>query len=188
MNLAERGKKIRDIRKSRGFTQSDIADELGIAQQSIEKLENRHVENPRYFNALLKILGIDRDFLESDFANPSVADGIVPLSGNIEVYSQAENKENIVNPVTSSCMALRVDDSSMHPRIRANEIVFFDTSKKPERGRECVILYSNGSAIVREFEEIVGDILMARRLFPDNDREPLNMKDISSVYLVVARC
>ncbi|MBD3903338.1 helix-turn-helix transcriptional regulator [Chryseobacterium sp. Ch-15] len=63
-----RGRKIERVRKLRGWTQSDLAEKLGVSKQAISKLEQAENIGDEKLNDVAKALGVTfeglRDFTE----------------------------------------------------------------------------------------------------------------------------
>lgn len=64
----KRGRKIERVRKLRGFTQSDLAEKLGVSKQAISKLEQAENIGDEKLNEVAIALGVTfeglRDFTE----------------------------------------------------------------------------------------------------------------------------
>ena len=61
------GSEIRRIRKNRKISQKDLANMVGISEESLRRIENNH-NNPRMDNFLeiLEVLGIDFEIILMD--------------------------------------------------------------------------------------------------------------------------
>ncbi|QBO59611.1 helix-turn-helix domain-containing protein [Chryseobacterium salivictor] len=64
----KRGRKIERVRKLRGFTQSDLAEKLGVSKQAVSKLEQSENIGDEKLNEVAIALGVTfeglRDFTE----------------------------------------------------------------------------------------------------------------------------
>lgn len=59
------GQKAAQLRELRGWKQPEMAKRLGVSQQSLSNFEVGIVEQPRYLNKLLKMLGVTLEELWS---------------------------------------------------------------------------------------------------------------------------
>lgn len=93
------GSEIRRIRKSRNISQKDLADLVGISEESLRRIENNH-NNPRVDNLLeiLDVLGIDFEIILMDDSGSSwnlVSQQIKAIDNDLENLSLANLDENI---------------------------------------------------------------------------------------------
>lgn len=93
------GSEIRRIRKSRNISQKDLADLVGISEESLRRIENNH-NNPRVDNFLeiLDVLGIDFEIILMDDSGSSwnlVNQQIKAIDNDLENLSLANLDENI---------------------------------------------------------------------------------------------
>lgn len=93
------GSEIRMIRKSRNISQKDLADLVGISEESLRRIENNH-NNPRVDNFLeiLDVLGIDFEIILMDDSGSSwnlVNQQIKAIDNDLENLSLANLDENI---------------------------------------------------------------------------------------------
>lgn len=66
MNLCQNGKLLRDLRKSKGMTQKQIADKLGVLPKTVSKWETGHgFPDTSLLTELAKLLGVSTDALLS---------------------------------------------------------------------------------------------------------------------------
>ena len=66
MDLCQNGKLLRDLRKSKGMTQKQIADKLGVLPKTVSKWETGHgFPDTSLLTELAKLLGVSTDALLS---------------------------------------------------------------------------------------------------------------------------
>ena len=58
MNVEEIGARLREVRKARGMTLQDVADELGIHRQSVSTNETRGISSLKTLSAVLAVYGL----------------------------------------------------------------------------------------------------------------------------------
>lgn len=93
------GSEIRRIRKNRNISQKDLADMVGISEESLRRIENNH-NNPRVDNFLdiLEVLGIDFEIVLMDDCGSSwnmVNKQIKAIDDDLENLSLARLDTNI---------------------------------------------------------------------------------------------
>lgn len=140
MDIAER---VKERRKQLGLTQYQLADLVGVAQTSIQKLERGDTKNPRNIEALARGLQCSPEFLRfgiSDNINSNVAPGptlkaAVPLISWVQAGSWSDINEvrefdadRYLCPVKCSdqTFALKVQGVSMEPKFYDGDLIFVD--------------------------------------------------------------
>lgn len=157
MDIAER---VKERRKQLGLTQYQLADLVGVAQTSIQKLERGDTKNPRNIEALARGLQCSPEFLRfgiGDNINSNVAPGpalksAVPLISWVQAGAWSEiseikayDAERYLCPVKCSDLtfALKVQGVSMEPKFFDGDLIFVD----PEA--ECI----HGSYVVARLDD-----------------------------------
>ncbi|WP_193051050.1 LexA family protein [Pseudoalteromonas undina] len=157
MDIAER---VKERRNQLGLTQYQLADLVGVAQTSIQKLERGDTKNPRNIEALARGLQCTPEYLRfgiSDNINSNVAPGptlkaAVPLISWVQAGAWSEiseikayDAERYLCPVKCSHLtfALKVQGVSMEPKFFDGDLIFVD----PEA--ECI----HGSYVVARLDD-----------------------------------
>ena len=157
MDIAER---VKERRKQLGLTQYQLADLVGVAQTSIQKLERGDTKNPRNIEALARGLQCSPEFLRfgiSDNINSNVAPGptlkaAVPLISWVQAGAWSDINEvrefdadRYLCPVKCSdqTFALKVQGVSMEPKFYDGDLIFVD----PEA--DCI----HGSYVVARLDD-----------------------------------
>ena len=154
------GKRIKERRKELKLTQVQLSEMVGIAQQSLQKIENGTTKNPRNIQALANALDCAPEFLQfgiGDGENSNVAPGptlkaAVPLISWVQAGAWSEiseikayDAERYLCPVNCSDLtfALKVQGVSMEPKFFDGDLIFVD----PEA--ECI----HGSYVVARLDD-----------------------------------
>jgi len=163
MDIANRVKKLR---KALDLTQHQLAELVGVAQNSIQKLEKGDTKNPRNIEALARALNCTPEYLQFGIgetqadkksANNNVSLGpiiksTVPLVSWVQAGAWSEINEvrecdatRYMCPVNSSdkTFALKVQGVSMEPKFYEGDLIFVD----PEA--ECI----HGSYVVARLDD-----------------------------------
>jgi|SRR5690606_8885237 len=98
--IHHRGRKIERVRKLRGWTQSDLADKLGVSKQAISKLEQAENITDEKLKEVAEALGVTFEGLR-DFTEEKVLYNTNNFYENCSVSASniAANVENINNPL-----------------------------------------------------------------------------------------
>ena len=154
------GKRIKERRKELKLTQVQLSEMVGIAQQSLQKIENGTTKNPRNIQALADALDCAPEFLQFGIGggeNSNVAPGptlkaAVPLISWVQAGAwsditeiKAYEAERYLCPVKCSDLtfALKVQGVSMEPKFFDGDLIFVD----PEA--ECI----HGSYVVARLDD-----------------------------------
>jgi SOS-response transcriptional repressor LexA len=157
MDIANRVKKLR---KALDLTQHQLAELVGVAQNSIQKLEKGDTKNPRNIEALARALQCTPEFLQfgiSENKNNNVMPGptiknTAPLISWVQAGSWSEiteikayDAERFMCPVNCSDLTfvLKVQGISMEPKFDEGDLIFVD----PEA--ECI----HGSYVVARLDD-----------------------------------
>ena len=76
------GERLRQLRQKQNLSQEELADRVGVHNNSVSKWENGVIPNMKRIVALAKILGTTATYLlgETDDPTPAEEDSIVPAS------------------------------------------------------------------------------------------------------------
>lgn len=159
------GSEIRRIRKSRNISQKDLADLVGISEESLRRIENNH-NNPRVDNFLeiLDVLGIDFEIILMDDSGSSwnlVNQQIKAIDNDLENLSLANLDENI-----KKLKALRDHIPNSYRTKLSQYILYYqgiyekDINKDFVKFKEVLLLALriNGKDLEKGFENSYSDI------------------------------
>ncbi|WP_409423298.1 MULTISPECIES: LexA family protein [unclassified Pseudoalteromonas] len=155
-------KRVKERRKVLGLTQYQLADLVGTAQTSIQKIERGDTKNPRNIEALARALECTPEFLQFGIAdnkniNSNVSPGptikaTAPLISWVQAGAWSEiteikayDAERFMCPVNCSDLTfvLKVQGISMEPKFDEGDLIFVD----PEA--ECI----HGSYVVARLDD-----------------------------------
>ena len=155
-------KRVKERRKVLGLTQYQLADLVGTAQTSIQKIERGDTKNPRNIEALARALECTPEFLQFGIPdnkdiNSNIAPGptiknTAPLISWVQAGAWSEiteikayDAERFMCPVNCSDLTfvLKVQGISMEPKFDEGDLIFVD----PEA--ECI----HGSYVVARLDD-----------------------------------
>ena len=156
------GNRIKERRKELKLTQVKLSEMIGIAQQSLQKIENGTTKNPRNIQALANALECPPEFLQFGIGdrkdiNSNVSPGptikaTAPLISWVQAGAWSEiseikayDAERYMCPVNCSDLTfvLKVQGVSMEPKFHEGDLIFVD----PEA--ECI----HGSYVVARLDD-----------------------------------
>lgn len=154
------GKRVKERRKELDLTQVKLSEMIGIAQQSLQRIEDGTTKTTKKINELAKALQCTPEFLQfgvTENINNNVSPGpdiksTVPLISWVQAGAWSEineirecDAERFMCPVNASgkTFALRVQGVSMEPKFYEGDLIFVD----PEA--ECI----HGSYVVARLDD-----------------------------------
>ena len=161
-----RGRLIREARKARKLSQTELGDRVGTSQQQIGKIEKGTLNHSRFLRKIATELGLDQRVVEPEDSTSSTA-SIIPeadlrsRTAYFPVHAAAEGGpgELIVssdpvqwvlrpNPLVgiSRAYGLYVVGDSMEPVYRSGEIVLINPLSPPQRD-ETFIFYAENERL-----------------------------------------
>lgn len=164
MNLASRAKKRR---LELNLTQAEVAKRAGIAQQSVEAIENGKTRKPRNLLQLAEALSCDPKWLliGGDII-PDYTTGArrVPLVSYVQAgaFSPAESPdfdgefEYILTTadISERSFALCIRGDSMEPDFREGDIVIIDADEYPRPGEFVVARNGSHEATFKKYRPV----------------------------------
>lgn len=154
------GIRLRQARKKKKLTQKALAEQVGIKQQAIQRIERGDVKNTAYIVQLARILETSPDWLitgkewqppiiyTSEFKNrytpnrinhvPLLAWHEIELMKNIPLENTSRPSIPIFNTRSEHCFALSVDDDAMQSPFSysltflTNDLLFVQTDNKAQ--------------------------------------------------------
>ncbi len=147
---------IKDLRRNKGITQSELAFLCGVHQTAVSQWENgRTLPDKSTLIKLSDIFGVSIDTLMN---KTTASTNSIPVLGYVRAGCPAEAVENIIDyeDISSDMAAkgehfgLRVVGDSMSPRICQDDIVIVRKQNYIESGEIGVVLINNLDATIKK--------------------------------------
>lgn len=158
------GKKLKDLRKQKGFTQVQLSKMLHVQQASISAWEN-DISKPDFDNQmkLADIYGISIDELLGRASGSAVvSSGVkIPVLGKVQAGIPIDAIEEVldyeeITPEMASQgkhFALMVRGDSMYPRFVEGDVVIVRCQNDVDTGDIAVILVNGNDATVKKIKK-----------------------------------
>ena len=157
------GKKLKDLRKQKGFTQVQLSKMLHVQQASISAWEN-DVAKPDFDNQvkLAELYGVSIDELHGlTTPSPSGRGVTIPVLGKVQAGIPIDAIEEIldyeeITPEMASQgkhFALMVRGDSMYPRFVEGDVVIVRCQNDVDTGDIAVILVNGNDATVKKIKK-----------------------------------
>lgn len=147
MTIASR---MKQRRKALGLTQLELANSIGISQQSIESIENGRTHKPRNILALAKALQCNPEWLLNGKNIMPLAE-ITSKSKSIPLFNYMQaachKEKNVIteyqsdyeyilvdNSVSDDSFALHIERDCMKPEFEEGDLVVIDPKIEPNPG------------------------------------------------------
>ena len=164
------GKIIRNLRKQKGLTQTQLADELNVEFSNVSKWElGKNDPSKELIAKMAKLFNVSIEYLLGITDNPTpdtlpTATVKIPLLGNIAAGQPIEAIENVEDYVYISedmsrhgtYFALKVKGNSMEPRIYEGDIAIIRHQAMVNNG-EIAAVKVNGDDVTLKKVEYVKD-------------------------------
>lgn len=164
------GKKIRELRKQKGLTQTQLADELNVEFSNVSKWElGKNDPSKELIAKMAKLFNVSIEYLLGITDTPTpdtlpTATVKIPLLGNIAAGQPIEAIENVEDYVYISedmsrhgtYFALKVKGNSMEPRIYEGDIAIIRHQSTVNCG-EIAAVKVNGDDVTLKKIEFVKD-------------------------------
>lgn len=164
------GKRIKELRKQKGLTQMQLADELNVEFSNVSKWElGKNDPSKELIAKMAKLFNVSIEYLLgiSDTTTPDTlptATVKIPLLGNIAAGQPIEAVENVEDYVYISedmarrgtYFALKVKGNSMEPRIYEGDIAIIRHQAMVNNG-EIAAVKVNGDDVTLKKVEYVKD-------------------------------
>lgn len=161
------GGRIRQLRQSRGLTQKDFAESLGIAQGFLSSIERgRKVPSATLLIALTHRYQINEEWLSSGADGPGVGTTkhamepsapMIPLLRRIAPgFPQRLEPEDLLGYISvpgspPNCYALKAYGDFMAPTIQDNDLVLFKVGGEIHNGDIALVSNHWGDTILRRY-------------------------------------
>lgn len=156
MDFTDIGRKIRTRREQLGWSQQELADKVGIRQQSLYAIEKNRTQKSRYLPKIAHVLGLDLVDLdislgpsvEARTSHPLFGEGNLPIFGTVEGGSgvlilSSDPIDTIVRPAplanVRSSYGVIVTNESMIPVFRPGDIALVNPHLPPHPNEEVVL-------------------------------------------------
>ncbi|HGJ5881900.1 LexA family protein [Arsenophonus sp.] len=167
MTIASR---MKQRRKALGLTQLELANSIGISQQSIESIENGRTHKPRNILELAKALQCNPEWLLNGknimpLAEITSNSKSIPLLNYMQaacykekdlITDETSNYEyTLVNDsVSDNSFALHIEGDSMKPEFEEGDLVVIDTAIEPTPGEFVFAKNSNNAGTFKKFRPL----------------------------------
>jgi len=82
--------------------------------------------------------------------------------------------------------AFYIHETDMQPRYFPGELVYLHPARPPENGRDCLVVYKDGKAVIRNFVKRDGENVVLRQYNLPHD-ETVSTGDIKILYSIIGR-
>lgn len=195
MNMGER---IKELRKSKGYTQEELANILGLKDSAIAKYENGRVENIKrsVIEKMAEALDCSPVYLMGFDSNKSSAVKInvlgrvaagIPINAVEEIIDTEEITEEMSK--TGEFFGLRISGHSMEPRICDGDVVIVRQQDDAETGDVVIVTINGDEATCKRLKkyrdgiELIANNPSYDTLFFDN--EEIQAKPVRIIGKVV---
>lgn len=157
------GERIKSLRESKGLTQDQLAEKIGVSRATIAKYENGFTTPKRNIEELSTFFKVSTDYLlcKTDIPYPVTKANKIPVLGRIaagvpfEAVQNIEEYEEILDSWGDprEYFALRIQGHSMEPRIWNGDIVIVHKQSDADSGKVCVVLVNGNDATVKQIKK-----------------------------------
>lgn len=186
--------RLKEIRKSKGFLQQDMADKIGITKSAYGYYEQGKT-TPDIITArkIAEILEVSVDDLLGGQAPFSRKKNIIPVLGTVQAGIPLEAIEDIIDYEElhpsllehgEEYFALQVKGSSMEPRMREHDVVIVRKQSDVDHDDIAIVLVNGGEATIKRVIKSEAGIMLA----PNNPAfEPkfYSNKEIAELPVVI---
>lgn len=188
------GERIRTARKRRGWTQKELATNVGCSQQTIVDIESQDNPASRFLTKIVTVLGESLEWIEGGLGSPagSVVDAGALPHLDLETVALRSLDPSQVDQVIDSIYATPVEMSRMsftvgvdrmtaqvmNKSVREDDVLFVDPGAESFPGRLVLALMAGWErAELRVLESTVGGHFLAA----DSDRfgDPMTVCKVS---------
>lgn len=182
---------LRDRIKRAGKNQTELANYLGISSFSASRLARGERK---------------MSFQESQLINDWLGEvealekpkHIIPVYGYAHDWEDDEKISMLPNraiewidrpqhtQITGEMFCIRTLGETMEPRLFAGEEVYAIRGLPPARGKDCVIEFKDGSAVIKTYEKQKDGFIFARQYNPDTIVK-YAFSEIKQIHLIVYR-
>lgn len=208
------GARVKELRTAKGWSQAELAREVGVSQQMIFQLESGQTERTRHVVEIARALGTTPEDLQGISA---VRGGVVPAAPppfssqmrDVPVYGQVvggdgdsgadfefngQTIDYLRRPSGIAMMrdvfGLYITGSSMFPKFEEGEPIYVSAARPPAIGDYVVIeLYpteegSNGPGYIKRLKRRTPTKIVCEQFNPPKDIE-FDREEIKSIFRVI---
>lgn len=161
--------RLKELRKSKGLSQTDFARRFGVAQNTVSNWENENrVLDTSTANAIADFFDVSVDYL---LGRESAPDGPpapsrpgsqwIPVLGRVAAGTPIEAVEDILDyeeidaqtAASGDCFALKIKGHSMEPKISDGDVVIVRKQDDCDSGDTAVVLVNGDEATVKRIKK-----------------------------------
>lgn len=180
------GERLKKLRREAGFSQTWLAQQLGISQQAVGKWETgRATPDPGTVARIAELLGVSADAMLGTHTAPQV---MVPVVGSVRAgYGMLAFEEDLgMEPANvrdpEGYLYLIVKGNSMEPRIWDGDYALVRRQSTLENGELGVFIYGDEEATLKRYVKKNGAVILE----PFNpDYEPLVIEGEALEHLFI---
>lgn len=190
------GKRIKSIRESKGISQTDLADEIGVSKQNLYKYENNIITNipSDKIELIAKYLEVspaaimgweDNENKKIDIPGAMPIGNLVPLRliasvragyGGLAVATWDGEYEMIPEFMLkgyspNECVLFKVKGDSMYPRILDGDKIVVHEQSSVDSGDTAIVVYNGDEGTVKKVNYVTGEDWV--ELIPNNPEYPI---------------
>ena len=165
------GQRIRARREELGLTQEQVAEQVGIKQQSYQAIESGSVKKPRHLYEISVALKCDMAWLlsgkETEVKNIepiALKARQVPLISYVQagVWTESCELRDLTGfeyimtslELSDKAFALQIKGDSMEPEFKEGDVVIIDPAIKPIPGEFVVAMNGESEATFKKYREL----------------------------------
>lgn len=162
--------RLKEIRKQNNMTQKQVADLLGIEQQSYARCESVDIKTLSLtrLNELALIFNTNIEYLLETNTDKNSKGIKIPVLGTIPAGIPIEMVEDIIDyeeidtelAKTGNFFGLKVKGNSMEPRILNNDVVIVRKQENAESGDVCVVMVNGFDATLKQIKKDINGITL----------------------------
>ncbi|ALN73557.1 LexA family transcriptional regulator [Aureimonas sp. AU20] len=183
--------RIKHFRDSRKWTQSDLADELGVSWQTVSRMENAHTRiMPKHETRLSEIFGVDpSDIYVASEAGEADDTVLVPVLSRISAgkfrnqdgvrEADIERHIKVSHLPRGDWFALEVDGDSMDRLAPPGSVVIVNRAEHdPMDGKHYIFSLDDGAATFKQFRKEPEPMLVPQSFNPNHYAVPVGEREL----------
>jgi len=150
------GERIRLARKRKGWTQKDLAMEVGCSQQTIVDIESQEHPKSRFMSVIVRVLGESLEWIETGIGGPSGNGGEAARLPHYDLETAAlraldpDQVDNAIDSMYASPVEMsrtsftagadKMTADVMSGHVREDDVLFVDPQAEPFPGRLVLVV------------------------------------------------